>query len=292
MTIPEAKSIVDSFDRKNGQYTDEELFIYTEAVQFLIKETNDSYYMLALASQYYNMKCYDLAFKYYEMAAEHGDEFALVGLGYIWYYGRTGTVDYEKAFHYFSMAGENSNAQYKIADMYHNGYYVEKNDEKYKEIIEKLFKVYKGTNYVNEPLPELCTRLAEIREKEGNINEAIELLREGKSMLSSRIGFSPFFGNYSIMQGLIHHLYRLTDFDRKNFDLFDLYELLKEPVKVRFTYNNNSYIINSSLETDGTVSVYYEGKWYHNIDEMLKNAKIEGYRLTLSSWKCKNFEVI
>ena len=54
----------------------------------------------------------------------------------VWYYGRTGTVDYEKAFRYFSMAGHNPVAEYKLADMYHNGYFVEKDDVKYKEIIQ------------------------------------------------------------------------------------------------------------------------------------------------------------
>ena len=126
MTVSEARTIVEQFNRNNGNYTEEDFFLYTEAAGFLIRETNDPRIMLNLGGFYYEQKNYDLALKYYTMAAEHGYEEAEVCLGYIWYYGRTETIDYEKAFHYFSMARQNPVAEYKIADMYHNGYYVEK----------------------------------------------------------------------------------------------------------------------------------------------------------------------
>jgi TPR repeat protein len=44
---------------------------------------------------------YEKAFYYYEMSAKLGNRQAQENLGYCWYYGRTGTVDYEKAYHYF-----------------------------------------------------------------------------------------------------------------------------------------------------------------------------------------------
>lgn len=93
--------------------------------------------MADLGGYYYELKKYDLALKYYNMAAELGSEGTEVCLGYVWYYGRTGKVDYEKAFHYFSMAGRNPVAEYKIADMYHNGYYVEMGGVKIGYVPEK-----------------------------------------------------------------------------------------------------------------------------------------------------------
>ena len=105
MTIQEAQIIVDRFHRNNGNYTEEEFFLYTEAAGFLIHETKDSEIMLNLGGYYYDQKRYELALKYYEMAMAHGNGDAAIGLGYIWYYGRTGTVDYEKAFHYFDEGG-------------------------------------------------------------------------------------------------------------------------------------------------------------------------------------------
>ena len=292
MTIQEAEIIVNQFHRNNGNYTEEEFFLFTEAMGLLIRETNNSDYMMDLGGYYYEQKNYELALKYYNMAADLGNESAIVGLGYIWYYGRTGTVDYEKAFHYFSMAGRNPIAEYKIADMYHNGYYVQKDEAKYKEIIERLYRAFRGTNYVEDPLPELCTRLAGIREAEGDIPESIRLLREGKSMLSSRIGYNPFFGNFSIMRGLIHDLYRLTPLDRNNFDLYDLYEVFTEPVTVSFSFKGDTYTIESSKEEDGSIAVCFNGKWYRSIGDMLMQAELDGYHITLTPWKMKNFTIV
>lgn len=75
------------------------------------------------------------------MAAEYDYDQAYECLGYIWYYGRTGKVDHKKAYEYFSKLMDKGNpvAAYKVADMYKNGYYVEKNQKKYEEIIEALY---------------------------------------------------------------------------------------------------------------------------------------------------------
>lgn len=291
MTIQEARNICDQFRRNNGCYTEEEFFLYTEAAGILIRETGDPDYMCELGAYYYREKYYELALKYYEMASELGDEAATVNLGYIWYYGRTGTVDHEKAFRYFTLAGYNAVAQYKIADMYHYGYYVKKDETKYREIMESLYKSYHGTYNVEDPLPEICLRLAEIRENDGEIEETITLLLEGKSMLGSRIGFNPFFGNFTIMQEIINALYRLIPIDKKNIDIFDLYELMKTPFRIGFTYQGETYIIESTKEADGTIAICYDGKWYRNVTDMLMKAEIDGVRLTLISWKLRLFEV-
>lgn len=291
MTIPEAKNIVEEMNRTCGYYTEEDFFLYTEAANLLIRETNDPQYMIDLGGHYYERKIYDLALKYYEMAFRAGDTSVALGLGYIWYYGRTGTVDYEKAYYYFSKAG-GPVAEYKIADMYHHGYYVKQDDAKYKEIIEGLYDVYHWTNYIDDPLPEICVRLAGIREKEGNIGGAVRLLREGKEMLACRIGYDPFFGNFNIMRGIIENLYRLTPFDRTNFDLYDLYELFKEPATVQFTYEGELYKIIAEKEPDGTVAVCFADKWYRSFEDMLRHAELDGGFLTLSSGKFKNFKVI
>ena len=121
-------------------HSEEEDFEYTEALSFLIEKTKDPMYMTELGAYYYGKKKFNLALKYYNLAAECGDEYAILDLGYIWYYGRTGVKDYEKAFKYYERAASMGNitARYKMADMYKNGYYVGKDYDKYKEIIESL----------------------------------------------------------------------------------------------------------------------------------------------------------
>ena len=293
MTSEEARRILDKFSQKDNVTKDDE-FAFIEACNFLIETEGDAKVMTWLGGYYYEKEKYDLAEKYYLMAFDAGDEWVADGLGFIYYYGRTGERDYKKAFYYYSIAKKNGDteAAMKIADMYHNGYYVEKDDAKYKEIIERLYRAFRGTNYVEDPLPELCTRLAGIREAEGDIPEAIRLLREGKSMLSSRIGYNPFFGNFSIMRGLIHDLYRLTPLDRNNFDLYDLYEVFTEPVTVSFSFKGKTYTIESSKEEDGSIAVCFNGKWYRSIGDMLMQAELDGYHITLSPWKMKNFTIV
>ena len=91
--------------------------------------------MTNLGSLYYTGRCgeqnYEKAVKYYTMADKHGERQATENLGYCYYYGRTGEVDYKKAYHYFVKGALDNhlNSLCKIGDMYKNGYYVEK-DEK------------------------------------------------------------------------------------------------------------------------------------------------------------------
>lgn len=64
-------------------------------------------------------------------------------LGYIYYYGRTNSAipEYEKAYKYFSYAAFNGifEAEYKIADMYRNGYGVPKCQKTSNTIVARLY---------------------------------------------------------------------------------------------------------------------------------------------------------
>ena len=283
MTIKEAKEICARLECYDETLSEEDFFLYTEALGFLIEKTHKPKYMLALGGVYYARRDFDLALKYYEMAAELGSEPAIEGLGYIWYYGRTGTVDYEKAFRYFSSLKHNIVAQYKVADMYKNGYYVEKDYEKYKRIIERLYEDVKDMENPFAPVPEIFTRLASIRTKEGETDEAIRLYSEAKDVLAQRIEDNPFFGNLTIMKYLIKNLYELKAPDLKNIDLFDLYELLTKPVKVTFMYDGEKFVV-EAVEEDGEVIISFDGKWYRTTDDFFAKASIDGRRLVVIRW--------
>ena len=291
MTIKEAKEICARLECYDETLSEDDFFLYTEALGFLIEKTRKPKYMLALGSVYYARKDFDLALKYYEMAADLGSEPAIQGLGYIWYYGRTGTVDYEKAFRYFSSLKHNIVAQYKVADMYKNGYYVAKDYEKYKRIIERLYEDVKDMENPFAPVPEIFTRLASIRTKEGETDEAIRLYSEAKDVLAQRIEDNPFFGNLTIMKYLIKNLYELKAPDLKNIDLFDLYELLTKPVKVTFMYDGEKFVV-EAVEEDGEVIISFDGKWYRTTDDFFAKASIDGLRLVVISWELYDFEVI
>ena len=80
-----------------------------EALHFLIEERNDPNDMHNLAWFYAEERAFDLQLKYLEMAAKQEFFPAYEGLGYYWYYGHGGTVDYENekyySFYFYLNAG-------------------------------------------------------------------------------------------------------------------------------------------------------------------------------------------
>ena len=266
---------------KKSPLTEDEEFEYTEILAYLIEETKDTDYMVELGGFYYERRVFDKALKYYEMAYAYGNEWICEGLGYIWYYGRTGEVDYEKAFHYYSKAAElgNLRSRIKVADMYKNGYFVEKDYAKYTEIIEESKHLVENARYLNEPFPEIYTRLARIRKEQKRYEEAADLYLQAKNFLAERILYTHFFGDRNVMKWLTEDLYTIIPFNETDFDLFDLYYLLKTPVTVTFRYESRKYAVRSTETEEGT-AVEFEGKWFRTIDDFFAKAVINGKVLT------------
>ncbi len=291
MTVKEARKIVENFD-ENKNLTEEDVFMFTEAMNFLIEEEHNPEDMMYLGGYYYEIKHFDLALKYYEMAATFDYDPAYECLGYIWYYGRTGEKDYKKAFEYFSKLMDKGDpvSTYKVADMYRNGYYVEKNQKKYEQIIEELYPKVKGMNNVFDPVPEVFTRLAKIRTLQGREDDAVDLYIYAKDFLAQRIRHNAFFGNLNIMKWLIDDLYELIEFDEDYFDFFDLYYLLKTPHKITFMHEDDEQTLESVMEGD-ECTVCFNGKWYHSRDDFFKEASIDGTKLTAIYDDLYGFEV-
>ena len=282
MDIREANRIRRNFE-KSDSHSEEDIFLYTEAMDYLIHHTEEpDTLLLDLGAFYYERKHFDLALKYYELAAEYKLPNAYEGLGYIWYYGRTGRRDFEKAFHYYSLAKEAgiTEAAVKVADMYKNGYYVEQNYEKYKGIIEELYPKVIKARYLSEPVPEICTRLAMIRKEEGDIDEAVLLLYQAKDFQAQRLRFNNFFGDINIMKWLIDDLYEMIEFDYYEFDLFDCMWLLRgeESVTIDFFYKNTPLTIEAVVE-NGEFAIRWGKEVYPDRDEFYAKAMVGDWRL-------------
>ena len=284
MTLAEANRIRKAFYRKSIP-TEEDLFAFTEAMGYIIRETGDPYAMLELGGQYYEERKFDLACKYYEMAAEYRITDAYICLGYIWYYGRTGQRDYEKALHYYSLAADagSINGAYKLADMYKNGYGVEKSYDRYVRIIESLYPQVTKANDTGDHRPEIFIRLAGIRAKQGRADEAVTLYREAKGLLAERIEYNAFFGNLNMMMWLIDDLYSLTEFDPDDMDLYDLYYLLKGKCRVRFRLGRQTCEVETD-EEDGMTAVRFGDRWFRGREEFFSRASVDGELLT-SRWR-------
>ena len=292
MTIAEARRIEREF-YDTPKPTEDDVFLFTEAMDYIIKTTKDPHAMMSLGGYFYDERKFDLALKYYEMAAEYKIDSAYECLGYIWYYGRTGTKDYEKAFNYYKLAKEAGNivSAYKLADMYINGYYVEKDYDAYCKIIEELYPKVKDSTYLGDPLPEIFTRLARIRTEQGRIKEAVQLYYGAKNFLAQRISYNAFFGYLNIMMWLEDDLYKLIDFDNENFDLYDLYYLAKTPVKVKFYFNEEEQAW-ETVEEDGELIIRFNDKWYKTREDFFAKACIDDLPLTHVYDALYGFEVI
>lgn len=290
MTLQEARRIVQKF-HDNQMPSEDDIFMFTEAMNFLIEEEHNPGDMMYLGGYYYEIKKFDLALKYYELAATYDYDPAYECLGYIWYYGRSGERDYKKAFEYFSKLMEKGNpiSTYKVADMYKNGYYVEKNQAKYEQIMEDLYPRVKNMPDVFDPIPEVYTRLAKIRVGQGRIDEAIDLYKEARDVLAERISYNAFFGNLNIMKWLIDDLYELIPFDKHDFDFYDMYFLLKTPRKITFCFEGEKQYLESVMDGNETV-VCFNGKWYRNRDDFFKDAHIGNCKLTAVYDELYDFE--
>lgn len=267
----------------------EDDFKYVECLEYLIKETGDSGYMMELGGYYYESKDFELAEEYYLMAAENKNAYAYECLGYIHYYGRVGNPDYEKAFKYFKLGleADNITCSYKLADMYKNGYYVEKNYDEYCRIIKSLYPKVKDMTRLNAPLPEVFTRLASIYRKEGNIEEAINLLEYAKDFLSQRMMYSDFFGNLTIMKYLIRDLYSMTEIDIDYIDWFDLYYVLQYPAIVKFSFKSKEYVIDATNPKD----IVLNDNHYENVEDLFQRGTVDNYKFLSLSRRIDYIEV-
>ena len=266
----------------NSNPTPDDEFTFTEALSFLIEETKDPKYMCELAWHYCSKKRFDLEIKYLEMAAESGSVHAMEELGYMWYYGQHGEQDYDKAFYYFSKGIEVNGSlwcKYKLADMYHNGYSVPKDEAKYRELIEEAYEEIKNPKYLNEPYPEICLRLAGIRADDGKKNEAVKLLKNAKHFLAERLALEAFWGHIEVMGRIIRFLYQLTPFDINRADFYDLFYLLQKPGKYSIKRNRKKLHI-EVIEEDGTPAIGYNGKWYRSFEEFCQKAEVDGKKFT------------
>lgn len=293
MNITEARKLYEKYKEQIHRYNNHEYEdALLEITEFLLKKTRDPWYSSDIGAFYYGRKQYDLAEKYYRMTYDLGDRSIAVCLGYIWYYGRTGTVDYEKAFHFFSEAAElgNTDGSRKLADMYKNGYFVEKNDAKYREIIEDLFERHKDDQYKFIELPDICTRLAGIRKEEGNTAEAVRLYLMAKDYLPQRLKMTEFFGDINVMEWLINDLYTIIKPDYSDLDLYDLFYVLKEPAAVTFYWKQNKYTVRSVAE-EGGIAVEFNQHWYRSVNELFQNAKLGGRPLYVRDNEIYNLEV-
>ena len=272
----ESRRIASDYHSKPN-HTQEEDFLYLEACHYLAEIESDVRAMVALGGHYYGMKRYNLAEKYYLMAFEIDPTSSASGLGYIYYYGRNGERDFEKAFRYFSIASEDGDneARMKIADMYRNGYGVEKDLQKYKEQLLSIYEAIKDTKLLFDPYPEVAHRLAEIYIDEGHGADALAMLWKAKSLIGQRLHFSQFWGDFIVCRRVVTLLYRIIPFEPYDFDFYSLFFYFRRPNKARLYFHGKEYAL-EAFEEEGEIRVKCEEAYYKSVEAFLMEATFDG----------------
>ena len=294
MTKDEAlKFINDSV--ANGDLQEDDKFIVTEALDYMIRETGEQKYMVYLGEIYLADEHYELARKYFEMASAKKSMSADEYLGMMWSEGLTGEIDYEKAYQYYDSAMIMGSfvGLYKLADMYRYGLYVEEDYDMFCEMIEGAHNFLKDTEWLDRPLPEINLRLAEIRLRDDDMDSAFELLMDAKDFLAERMIHDMYPDDIDKMEEVIGELYQLIDIDDMDlsvFELYDMFEILSVPCRFGFTFNGKRHWVESVYE-DHEIVVNFEGKWYRSIKGLIKDARIDGVRLTTVPYDLSDGEI-
>ncbi len=278
--LSSAKQIVDGFYGKKNPTEDDE-YLFVESLKYIIDKTGDFNYATDLGGYYYGKKRFDLALKYYLIAAEVNNKYALDGLGYIYYYGRCGEVNYDLAFKYYKRAADlgEDEAKMKLSDMYAKGIGTNKDLDKSKEILYELYEKEKNSNNAYSLYPQLVMRLSSYWIKEKDYERAYGELLRSKEYIKSRLMYNDFFGEYTNMEIIINKIYECVEFDKLDMDIYDTFYYFKNVGKVSFNYEGIKYYINSELD-DNVVSLEFNGKWFHDTRDFLMNAKINKKRIT------------
>ena len=286
MTRHEAIRLISDY-YYNDNPTDEDKFLFVEAQLFLIHTYHDPEDMHNLAFFYLEERRFDLEVKYLEMAAALGHGGSIVELGYIWYYGQNGTVDYKKAFECFTQGADCGDeltciyCGYKLADMYHYGYYVEKDEEKYRSMIEDLFKKVSDPDggLLEIPFSDVAYRLAGIRAEQGRKDEAYDLLTEAQRRIAEDIRNNPnWWGRIEVMGNVVTRMKEVKPISDKPLHIYDLFWIWKKPCKVAFLYGDRRFVIEVEPGEDGNV-IKYESKWYRNPRDFFEKAQIGGRKI-------------
>lgn len=304
MDFNTAWNIIENDDYGEEVLSEEERdFLHTEALEYLVKSylpDLDEYLAggnvdtANLMASSYNLACdyrdkgyYEYALKYYEIGVALREPLSYEQAGLLYYYGLGTETNYEKAFNYLNEADKKGwdNGSYILADMYRYGQYVERDEIRYKEIIQSLANHYgRNENWMN-CAAEVAYRLAGIWLEEGKKEAAYALLCRAESLIKKRLVKS---GRAVTFQPDIDLLLDIQD--RMFGDKPDAFELLSLSDiffiekygltgRLNFDYDDQNYTILLCNESDGTTSVFFEGEWFRSCSDFFDRAEIDGVKL-------------
>ena len=156
---------------------------------------------------------------------------------------------------------------------------MDKDEAKYRELIEETYEAVKTPMYLSEPFPEVALRLAGIKDEDGQKDEAVQLLRDAKKFMAERLSGEAFWGHIQVMGRIVRYLYQLVPFDEENADFYDLFYLTQKPGRFNMLYHGKKAAVDVT-EENGELAIGFEGKWYRSFEDFCQKAVINGQKIT------------
>lgn len=289
IALDEAWKIVKKYTGKDN-LSEEEEYLFADAMDYIVNKSSNDVDIAAynFGSYYMGIERYDCALKYFKMGANLCSGMSCAEIGKIYYYGLTGEVDYEKAYLYLKLADDMhwKNDSYLIADMYRYGQYLEKDYNKYDDMISDLFDLVEEDTNSFHSIPEVFFREAEIILKD----EQSEAIKAGKAMLfhaeevlKDRITCKKDkrtqLRDVKTLRDIQDLLYVEVIGEVLVKDIFDLdlvgrYEIADIMV---MEYKGNHYNIMVEKEEDGNYSICFLEKWYRDMRDFIDYAILDGH---------------
>lgn len=296
MTYKDAKRIVREFNNCETPLG-EDFFLYTEAMDYLIKKENDPFRMMLLGSEYGIRNKHDIARKYYERAASLGDPMAIESLGKIYYYGNGVERNLDIAEHYAKQAYESDdkyasfNGGFMLAMIYSAEDFHGQNLEKSRDLLEELFRRTEGDEHLKRAIPSLYEELGDIYLAEGDEDTALSLYLLCKYYTALNLALIRVPDSQRDMNVFMDKLRRITSYQPDEYDLYDLYWLMKEPVKVRFGHDGERFLVKSFYE-DGEIHIKFGSREYRSVADFIERAEIDGTRIQALFFELDSMEVV
>lgn len=307
MTLEEAKELVREISKKFPYFTEEEQFQVTELSKFIFEKEKNPSYLDYLAAEVFRKGNFDLALYYYELAIQYGHMPAYYDAARLYREGSLSSgKDLKKAFEYFTIASKSAAAgdgtfesplndghyaaKLELAKMYKNGEYVEQNHNKYKKLVNEVYKEVQEEEF--EPHKyDVINEMAKIFIEEGKKEKACDCLFDSINEQVFYFECSKDAELLSDMEETVEMLYGLIEFDPIEINFPDLFHMVKKPCKLKFKWKRKNHTL-EVLEDNGSLALKLDDNWYRDILDMISNAEIGKDKMVEIASKIDTWEVL
>jgi len=293
MKLIDAVKEYEEICKRYGSQSEEDIFLANELAKFIYEKTNNSEFLIHYIKDLDPIQ----KIKVLKKHPDKSDPKVSFWLGQLYYDGDEKIIDYKKAFESFTIASKQKHtgsgniddpyhqvyldAKLYLAKMYKNGQYVKQDYEMYKKLVDEAYESAKDLKWYFQTCDVLIEK-AKILIQENKHVLAKQILLKAREDLETTMYYTDEFDdNLQIVNTMLINNNLLDDED---IDYSIISELLNKPIKLRFKYGKDEYIVESRYLNDELLIVF-EDQYFRTINDFYKNAY-------LSSELCYLYEII